>query len=52
MIMYEADSAAIGMIVAEMPVEVQPVVRALATTAYAAHATDLYGTAAPPRVTG
>jgi hemerythrin-like domain-containing protein len=52
MIMYEADPAVIGMIVTEMPVEVQPVVRALATTAYAAHATDLYRTAAPPRVTG
>jgi hemerythrin-like domain-containing protein len=52
MIMYEGDPAVIGMIVAEMPVEVQPIVRALATTAFAAYARDLHGTAAPPRVTG
>ena len=38
--------------VREMPVEVQPIVKALGTTAYAAYARDLYGTAAPPRVTG
>jgi hemerythrin-like domain-containing protein len=52
MIMYEGDPAVIGMIVTEMPVEVQPVVKALATRAYAVYARDLYGTAAPPRMTG
>jgi hypothetical protein len=51
MIMYEADPAVIDMIVAELPAEIQPVIRPLATTAYAAYASELYGTATPPRVT-
>jgi hemerythrin-like domain-containing protein len=51
MIMYEADPAVIDMIVAELPAEIQPVIKPLATTAYAAYAKELYGTATPPRVT-
>jgi hypothetical protein len=47
MVMYEAAPAVIDMIVAEMPAEVQPVIKDLAATAYAAYATELYGTAAP-----
>ena len=52
MVLYEAAPAVIDMIVAEMPTEVQPVIKDLAATAYAAYTKELYGTAAPPRVTG
>jgi hypothetical protein len=52
MIMYDGDRAVSDMILAEMPVEVQPAIRDLAVQAYAAYATDLYGTATPPRATG
>jgi hemerythrin-like domain-containing protein len=52
MFMYEADPAVIDLAVAEMPAEVQPVIRDLARKAYAAYAEELYGTPAPPRVTG
>jgi iron-sulfur cluster repair protein YtfE (RIC family) len=52
MFMYEAEPAAIDLAVAEMPAEVQPVIRDLARKAYAAYAEELYGTATPPRVTG
>jgi hemerythrin-like domain-containing protein len=52
MFMYEAEPAAIDLAVAEMPAEVQPVIRDLAPRAYAADAKKLYGTAAPPPVTG
>ena len=52
MFMYEADPAAIDLAVAEMPPEVQPVIKDLGATAYAAYATALYGTATPPRATG
>ena len=52
MYMYEADPAAIDLAVAEMPPEVQPVIRDLARKAYVAYAEELYGTPAPPRVTG
>jgi hypothetical protein len=52
MIMYDGDPAVSDMILAEMPVEVQPAIKDLAVQAYAAYATDLYGTAAPPRATG
>ena len=52
MFMYEAEPAAIDLAVAEMPPEVQPVIRDLAPQAYAAYAEELYGTPAPPRVTG
>jgi hemerythrin-like domain-containing protein len=52
MFMYEAEPAAIDLAVAEMPPEVRPVIRDLAPQAYAAYAEELYGTPAPPRVTG
>ena len=52
MIMYDGDRAVSDMILAEMPVEVQPAIEDLAVQAYAAYATDLYGTATPPRATG
>jgi hypothetical protein len=51
MFMYEAEPAAIDLAVAEMPAEVQPIIRDLAPTAYAAYANELYGTETPPRVT-
>jgi Hemerythrin HHE cation binding domain len=51
MIMYHGDRAVSDMILAEMPVEVQPAIKDLAVQAYAAYATDLYGTATPPRAT-
>ena len=52
MFMYEADPAAIDLAVADMPAEVQPVIRDLAPKAYAAYAQELYGTATPSRVRG
>ena len=52
MIMYQGDPAVSDMILAQMPVEVRPVVKDLAVRAYAAYATDLHGTAMPPRATG
>ena len=52
MIMYEADPAVIDAIVAEMPTEIQPVIKDVAVLAYAVYALQLYGTAAPARVTG
>jgi hypothetical protein len=51
MFMYEAEPAVIDLAVAEMPAEVQPVIRDLAPKAYAAYAAELYGTPNPPRVT-
>jgi hemerythrin-like domain-containing protein len=51
MFMYEAEPAAIDLAVAEMPPEVQPVIRDLAPKAYATYAEELHGTANPPRVT-
>jgi hypothetical protein len=52
MLMYEADPVVIGMIVAEMPAEIQPVIKDAAGQAYGAYAQQLYGTATPARVTG
>jgi hypothetical protein len=52
MIMYHGDRAVSDMILAEMPVEVQPAIKDLAVQAYAAYATDLYGSATPPSATG
>jgi len=52
MIMYEADPAVIDAIVAEMPADIQPVIKDIAAQAYAAYAQQLYGTAIPVRVTG
>jgi hemerythrin-like domain-containing protein len=51
MMMYEGVPEVIDRIVTEMPAEVQPVIKDLATNAYAAYAKELYGTATPPRVT-
>jgi hypothetical protein len=51
MFMYEAEPAAIDLAIAEMPAEVQPVIRVVAPKAYAAYAEELYGTPVPPRVT-
>jgi Hemerythrin HHE cation binding domain len=44
MIMYHGDRTVSDMILAEMPVEVQPAIKDLAVQAYAAYAMDLYGT--------
>ena len=52
MFMYEADPAVIDMVVAELPAEVQPVIKDLGAAAYANYAKGLYGTATPPPVTG
>src|SRR6201981_1009719 len=52
MIMYHGDRAVSDVILGEMPAEVQPTIQDLAVQAYAAYATDLYGTATPPRATG
>ena len=51
MVMYEGDPEVIDAIVAEMPAEIQPIIKGAATTAYGAYAQNLYGTATPPRVT-
>src|SRR5580692_4661399 len=51
MIMYHGDPAVSDTILAGMPVEVQPAIKDLAVQAYAAYATDLYGTPTPPRAT-
>jgi hemerythrin-like domain-containing protein len=51
-IMYEGDPEVIDMIVSHMPAEVQPIIKDVATQAFAANAQELYGTATPPRVTG
>ena len=40
------------MAIAQMPAELQPVIKDLAANAYAAYAQQLYGTATPVRVTG
>jgi hypothetical protein len=52
MIMYHGDPAVSDMILSQMPVEVRPAIKDLAARAYAAYATDLHGTATPPRATG
>ncbi len=52
MLMYEGDPDAIDTIVMHMPAEVQPVIKDLGSQAYTAYATELYGTATPPRVKG
>jgi hemerythrin HHE cation binding domain-containing protein len=51
MVLYEAAPAVVDMVVAEMPAEVQPNIKDLAATAYAAYAKELHGTGTPPRVT-
>jgi hypothetical protein len=52
MIMDGADPTVIDAIVAEMPAQIQPVIKDVAVLAYAASAQQLHGTAAPARVTG
>lgn len=52
MVLYEAAPAVADMIIAEMPADVQPGIKDLAALAYVAYARELYGTGAPPRVTG
>ena len=52
MFMYEAAPEVIDMVVADMPAEVQPVIRDLAANAYAACAQELYGTPTPARAAG
>lgn len=47
MFMYEADPAAIDLVVAEMPAALQPIIRDLARKAYATYADELYGTTNP-----
>jgi hemerythrin-like domain-containing protein len=49
MIMYEGNPEVIDSIVAGMSAEVQPVIKDVATAAYAAYAEKVYGTATPPR---
>jgi hemerythrin-like domain-containing protein len=44
MFMYEADPAIVDRVVAEMPAEVQPVIRSVGATAYANYVQQLYGT--------
>lgn len=51
MVMYETAPEIVDMIVAELPAEIRPIIRDLATGAYAAHALRLYGTVAPARGT-
>lgn len=51
MITYEGDPAVIDMIVAHMPARVRPVIKELAAEAYTTYVTELYGTAAPGRLT-
>jgi hemerythrin-like domain-containing protein len=50
MIMYEGVPEVIENIIAEMPAEVQPVIKDLAPKAYAAYAEKVYGTSTPPGV--
>jgi hemerythrin-like domain-containing protein len=50
MMMYEGEPEVIENIIAEMPAEVQPVIKDLAPKAYAAYAEKVYGTSTPPGV--
>jgi hemerythrin-like domain-containing protein len=52
MFMYETEPDIVDLVVAEMPAEVQPVIKDLGAAAYANYAQQLYGTATPARVTG
>jgi hemerythrin-like domain-containing protein len=51
MLMYEGDPDIVAAAISNMPAEVQPVIQAIATQAYAAHAELIYGTPTPPRGT-
>ena len=52
MFMYDTAPEVIELVVADLPAEIQPVIRDLAANSYAAYAQQLYGTATPGRVTG
>ena len=51
MVMYEGDPEIIDITVKNLPEEVRPVIRQLASQAFAAHAELVHGTATPPRST-
>lgn len=51
MLMYETAPEITDIAVAEMPADVQPIIRDMGTAAYAAYAKELYETAAPARLT-
>lgn len=51
MFMYETAPEITDIAVAEMPSEVQPIIRDMGTAAFAVYAKELYGTATPARVT-
>lgn len=47
--LYEGFPDLVDLIVANMPAEVQPIIRQLSTAAYAARALELYGATLPPQ---
>jgi hemerythrin-like domain-containing protein len=49
MFRYEADPEVSDLVIAQMPPEIQPLLRKLADNAYAVYAYELYGTPTPPR---
>jgi hypothetical protein len=51
MVMYEGDEDLISATIANMPAEVRPVMREMASKAFAEQALALYGTTTPPRST-
>jgi hypothetical protein len=51
MMMYEGDPEIIDLTVTNMPPEVRPVIKELASGAFAAHSRAVHGTATPPRST-
>jgi hypothetical protein len=52
MVIYEGDPRVGDMILSEMPVEVQPVIKDLAVKAHASYTRELYRTVRHSRVTG
>lgn len=51
MLMYEGNPEIIDAAIANMPPDVRPIIRKLATDAFAAHSELVHGTATPPRST-
>lgn len=51
MMMYEGEPETMDMVAAQLPAEIQLVIKDVAARAYAEYAEELYGTATPPRVT-
>jgi iron-sulfur cluster repair protein YtfE (RIC family) len=51
MSMYEGDPEIVAITISNMPADVQPVIREVATQAFAAHSELIHGTATPPRST-